>query len=103
MSEYIVTCDDEVALWIGNDVESMRPLVRCRDCKHFHAGMALQTWCARLLDMYGNTLTFNAKHEDYCAWGESRDSWTTCKCGESIELGDRESAVCPSCGRTVRS
>lgn len=32
MSDYIITCDDEVAGWVGNDVESMRPLVRCRDC-----------------------------------------------------------------------
>ena len=32
MTEYIVTCDEETASWIGNDVESMRLLVRCRDC-----------------------------------------------------------------------
>ena len=33
MAEYIVTCDDETALWIGNDVDSMQPIVRCRDCR----------------------------------------------------------------------
>lgn len=35
MSEYIVTCDEETASWIGNEVDSMKPVVRCRDCKWF--------------------------------------------------------------------
>lgn len=35
MTEYIVTCDEETAAWIGNYVDSMRPIMRCMDCKWF--------------------------------------------------------------------
>ena len=35
MSEYIITCDEETASWIGNDVDLMKPIVRCRDCRMF--------------------------------------------------------------------
>lgn len=31
MSKYIVTCDDETASWIGNEVDSMEPIVE-RTC-----------------------------------------------------------------------
>lgn len=34
MTDYVITCDEETALWIGNDVDSMRLLVRCRDCAY---------------------------------------------------------------------
>lgn len=109
MTEYIVEIPEEPAKIVRDgwnfridwQYKQREEIVRCRDCKHFHASMIGNTWCARLLDIYGNSLTFNAKPEDYCAWGE-REIWTMCKCGEEIELGNRESAVCPSCGRTVR-
>ena len=35
MSEYIITCNEETALWVANDVDSMKPIIRCRDCKWF--------------------------------------------------------------------
>lgn len=41
------------------------------------------------------------RESGFCAWGEKASNFTTCKCGEEIELGNREPAVCPSCGRTV--
>lgn len=34
MNEYIITCDKETSSWIGNDVDSMQPIVRCRDCRY---------------------------------------------------------------------
>ena len=64
-------------------------LVRCMDCKHYGLGRRCD-WSWRFV-----------KPDGFCAWGERAD-FITCKCGESIELGDREYAVCPSCGRTVR-
>ena len=63
MSDYIITCDDEVAGWVGNDVESMRPLVRCRDCRYFNA----PNKCRR----YGNFS--RARENGFCAWGERED------------------------------
>ena len=70
MSEYIVTCDDEVALWIGNDVESMRPLVRCRDCKHFKQrdGILPPMVCERW-----GYYNFKTEPERFCALGERRE------------------------------
>lgn len=46
MSDYIITCDDEVAMWVGNDVESMKEIVRCRDCK-FADWDIVAWWCTR--------------------------------------------------------
>lgn len=80
MSEYIVKTDGEFGMYRSGlfvlEDEYMavpaEPLIRCRDCKHFHASMTAHAWCARLLDIYGNSLTFNAKPEDYCAWAEPK-------------------------------
>lgn len=67
MSDYIITCDDEVAGWVGNDVESMRPLVRCRDCKDHEEDM-----CVHWIDEYGNVLLTLTKPTDFCSWAERR-------------------------------
>lgn len=59
MSDYIITCDDEVASWVGNDVETMKEIVRCRDCKRFHT----------------NTNGFDClklEPNGFCAWGERK-------------------------------
>lgn len=86
MSEYIVTCDEETASWIGNEVDSMEPVVRCRDCKHAHAvfwperddvpddwvdctGPLVETW-----DYYDDEPKDNPVRPDgFCAWGERRE------------------------------
>lgn len=85
MSEYIVTCDDEVAVWVGNDVESMRPLVRCRDCKYAHEVTWPVTWrtpegyldCTGELVEKWDYLRDEPKNnpvppDGFCAWGERR-------------------------------
>ena len=64
MSEYIVTCDDETASWIGNEVDSMEPVVRCRDCRF---SLAHGNGCGRNQDIY------DAEPDGFCAWGERRD------------------------------
>ena len=67
MSEYIITCDEETASWIGNDVDSMRPIVRCKDCKYYQ-------------DNHNNTfscvftkITSRAHPDGFCAWPERRE------------------------------
>lgn len=75
MSEYIITCDDEVAMWVGNDVESMKEIVRCRDCKHyrfvdrsyvFHDERHNDSFCLRFV---GGKL-MEVEPDGFCAWGE---------------------------------
>ena len=65
MSEYIITCDEETASWIGNDVDSMRPLVRCRDCAY------------NAKDTDGICYRFDHEHfnqpDGFCAWGERKE------------------------------
>ena len=65
MSEYIITCDDETALWIGNDVDSMQTIVRCRDCAY------------NAKDIDGICYRFDHEHfnqpDGFCAWGERRE------------------------------
>lgn len=110
MSEYIIELPnggaaDECIRLRGYEkslygYELREEIVRCRDCKHYkpyrtHSHGIMD----RCYDENGNTHRRDA--DGFCAWGE-RDSWTTCKCGESIELGNREFAVCQSCGRMVR-
>lgn len=70
-------------------------IVRCADCKHYIDGECM------VEDGNGDYLRLTVPPTHFCAWGE-HEIWTMCKCGEEIELGDRESAVCPSCGRMVR-
>ena len=83
MSEYIVTCDEETAEWIGNEVDSMRSIVRCRDCRHGNevtwptgsniphdyldcTGELVETW-----DYYRDEPNMNpVKPDGFCAWGE---------------------------------
>ena len=66
MSEYIVTCDEETAAWVGNDVELMRPIVRCRDCKW---SVDESRWCKRVNEFGGFTWMPIAL-DGFCAWGE---------------------------------
>lgn len=86
MGEYIVEINGS-----KTKVHTECEIVRCRDCRF---SLAHGNGCGRNQDIY------DAEPDGFCAWGERAD-FITCKCGESIELGDRESAVCPSCGRTV--
>ena len=70
MSEYIITCDDEVAMWVGNDVESMKEIVRCRDCEEFHE---FHTYAGVSLG-YGECIMHRrqADGDRFCAWGERK-------------------------------
>lgn len=70
MSEYIVTCDEETAGWIGNEVDSMRSIVRCRDCVHKR-----RTWNGHEPNFIGDWFcSYTGGHEvepdGFCAWGE---------------------------------
>lgn len=70
MSEYIITCDDEVALWVGNDVESMRPLVRCRDCKFCH-----KNYCEKRISPTvspSEIFWIPVEPDGFCKWGERK-------------------------------
>lgn len=76
MSDYIITCDDEVASWVGNDVESMKEIVRCRDCK-FADWDIFAWWCTRdkqypfeigELRGYGE----RSHLDGFCSWGERK-------------------------------
>ena len=63
MSAYIVICDEEVASWIGNDVDSMKSIICCRDCKYYGYGK-YATHCYRFVH--------KVAPDGYCAWGERR-------------------------------
>lgn len=60
MNDYIITCDDETASWVGNDVESMRKIVRCKDCKYYMAYMA---------GAYCDYMAHAIEPDGFCAWG----------------------------------
>lgn len=102
MTEYIVRMPSDMPYEIKAELNAWyvnsEPIVRCRDCDDFDPRdeeCGGRNWCERM--------SFEVTPDGFCAWGERRESeWLTCKCGEEIELGDRESAVCPSCGRMVR-
>lgn len=98
MTEFIIKAADWAIDYNGESLfKGCEEIVRCRDCVDFdrwdYTDGTTRNVCARFEFV-------DVTPDGFCAWGERR--WTTCKCGESIELGDRESAVCPSCGRTVR-
>lgn len=75
MGEYIVTCDEETASWIGNDVESMREIVRCRDCAkaehdyvyRFDGSKSYELTCKRFENFLHVT-----QPDGFCAWSERR-------------------------------
>jgi len=71
MSEYIITCDDEVAMWVGNDVESMKEIVRCRDCRYYKPKEGAMLSCK--FEYHGFTQWKLAEPDGYCAWGERRE------------------------------
>lgn len=68
MSEYIITCDDEVAMWVGNDVETMKRIVRCRDCIHYSGedDEIYPKWCMEMN-------VWEVEPDGFCAWGERRE------------------------------
>lgn len=76
MTEYIVTCDEETASWIGNDVDSMRRIVRCRDCKHFTPegtykfgnGKVNADFCT-----YVRGWMLQLTPDGFCAWAERKE------------------------------
>ena len=104
MSEYIIDMGASIpnpngGLLCANVSQLREEIVRCRDCRWLWGSDEL----CMLPDGNGDYLRIYVNPDGFCAWGERREQeWLTCKCGESIELGDREYAVCPSCGRTVR-
>ena len=65
MSEYIITCDEETASWVGNDVDSIQPLVRCEDCRF---SLAHGNGCGRNQDIY------DVEPDGFCAWGKRKES-----------------------------
>ena len=69
MSDYIVTCDEETASWIGNDADSMERLVRCRDCKWLRVDMSDHEYRSGYWCGMGR---FDPKPDGFCAWGERR-------------------------------
>lgn len=73
MTDYIVTCDEETATWVGNDVVSMRPIVRCRDCKYYDTA---GPWCFEpskvYIDEYGLEVCATVTPDGFCAWGERK-------------------------------
>lgn len=96
MSEYIITDDMDV---LGEWMPKLPKVVRCRDCMKWHHIDTLDGV------RYGECDEWK-RADSYCV-PATRESgfcaWATCKCGEDIELGNRESAVCPRCNRTVRA
>ena len=81
-------------------LERREEIVRCRDCRYYDQNDEPSEVYP---DRYLCDLMANFLHPDgFCAWGE-RANFATCECGEDIELGNRESAVCPRCNRTVRA
>lgn len=65
MSEYIITCDDEVATWVGNDVESMKRIVRCMDCRYYE-----DTGNCNWFECSSCGMLAEVTHDGFCAWGE---------------------------------
>jgi len=98
MSEYIMESVPLPIIREESQLVMRGELVRCRDCEYLKPRdeeCGGRNWCKRM--------SFEVTPDGFCAWGERRESeWVMCKCGEEIELGDREYAVCPSCGRMVR-
>lgn len=93
MSEYVYATDEHKGHWLTGE-----EIVRCRDCKFgVDGGKYCAEGCADSWDWR------NVEPDGFCAWGEKASNFATCECGEDIELGNRESAVCPRCNRTVRA
>lgn len=76
MSEYIITCDEETASWVGNDVDAMRPLVRCRDCAkadyaeiHMFDGTRQKKWTCTRFECFHHMV----QPDDFCSRGARRE------------------------------
>lgn len=71
MSDYIVTCDDETASWVGNDVDSMKRLVRCRDCEYYERDAnPIDPGWPMICERTGDDMV---PPDGFCAWGERRE------------------------------
>lgn len=96
MSEYIINLEGELGMALAVACAgagfAREEIVRCRDCMRYSLDDYGNTWCAYVASA--------VQPDDFCAWGEPRGDWLTCKCGEDIEAPSGR-AVCPSCGRTV--
>ena len=73
MSEYIITCDEETASWIGNDVDLMKPIVRCKDCIYMHTvrnwlGMDMGECWLRADRESGALGKERTEPDGFCAW-----------------------------------
>lgn len=87
MSEYIIACDEETALWIANDVDSMGQIVRCRGCEFFNeyhgkchrqSGVLIDDYSTRRFEDLGDVLVLaDAEPDGFCKWGERRESCTS--------------------------
>lgn len=69
--DYIVTCDEETASWIGNDADSMRLLVRCRDCRRYHPKEGEMLSCR--FEYNGFVQWRSAEPDGFCKWGKPRE------------------------------
>lgn len=104
MTEYIYDTSIEATFLHEQKHEE---IVRCRDCVYMHTvrswlGMDVDECWLHAEPETGALGKEPTEPDGFCAWGE-RANFATCKCGEDIELGERESAVCPRCNRTVRA
>ena len=73
MSEYIIACDDETALWVGNDVESMKRIVCCRDCAYYNE--KTYKWVNGWTRTSATCTVFDGcrvEPDGFCKWGERR-------------------------------
>lgn len=48
------------------------PVVRCKDCKYYRAGVKLspQKFCFRLRGRDGEAIGYNFSEDDFCSYGE---------------------------------
>ena len=71
MSEYIIT-DEQIAenrRLHGNKLLVMPVIVRCKDCKHYHAEI---NGCDEFGDIWHDEYA-NVEPDGYCAWGERKE------------------------------
>ena len=77
MRDYIITFYDELAIWLENNVDSMKEIVRCKDCKH-HEYLSV-SYSDKLVSVCLSEQWIGAegdnplvRHDGFCAWGERK-------------------------------
>ncbi len=77
MSDYIITCSDELAMWLGDNVDSMKEIVRCCDCK-CHEYMTV-SYSDKPLSVCVSEQWMGAEGDNplvepdgFCKWGERK-------------------------------